>query len=1050
MTEYTDNSEEHATNHQYDSEDSSYNETDESFRRGPGRNRVRFHAYDTFHLNPSCGHSSENEEASRREGPFQNRAIKKDRHSDSESTIYNESETSEDVEKKKCSVKVRFWHFMSKIGRITFVYFVLASFLIILCTFAVKKNLNCTFYRLINADPLVYEEIPVNCRYIGYTMAFIIFFIGILAVFLKFSLTYIESSIDISEDYLTIVCHLNIHFSIIIVLTIILFILIYKGNLNLQFAKETSLDCGHVVNTLLFSTILIAIKSYYLKSVSFSFDHARHMKRVRTILRDSFFLKLLKAIKKIKRKERLEQITYTVPISAEQQPETTTLSQSIFNRIRGRVAPLFGRDLRRQLSENDELSHGENIFSQTRPGRTGQADDAEQESILRNDSQVGQEPNADHNNLKSETTEEAFVSVNETASKEPTKEFKTRFLKEKLTLQKLTDTLHDHNPSWTVKYPNVVSELGEKIFPNGLFHFLYAKTDTTKFTRKDQIALKKIFYRLSPRDISRESTKIKWSEKALMLKKSVKCEILEDLKEYFCCEKFFLLWINAMKVTHMLKNYRHYDDYEHQSSSEADLFDKMYQPTPVSESQESIEGFLDSPVDKNDTQERQNGTYPHTYENSRFDTQPDPPEYEYGQNKRTSQKRENETPKDSYSRIRQKQQISQEDHMPQKTSDKDSQNKYDRDSEKSKNGPSSPTQNIDKDKGNKKSPDKSNEQNRGSQKSPDKNKSECINAPDDTALPLESEIHLPEAATVPPFSHENLSKTAFANTFWTEDYEIEHKMAQARKVIKGEFTVSLIFKFFERRDSELYNLQRTLEQNNAAINRVSNFLTLVIFLVALSIFLSISLNKTDKTIDILSALFGTGFILNTTIKDAISSCVFVFCVQPYDIGDRIFITIDNHQENLVVSEINVLSTTFIKYDGLYVIIPNNVLNTKSITNIRRSTFLSESFYIDIRYDTPAASLEKLKYNVSLFLKSNPNMFTEFFYFNHHLIEDCNKLKLRIFIQYTENWQQFNKYLERRGIFLIFLNKCLNELHIKYTPLVQPIYLVGEEKRHKKL
>ncbi|KRH92597.1 Small Conductance Mechanosensitive Ion Channel (MscS) Family, partial [Pseudoloma neurophilia] len=236
----------------------------------------------------------------------------------SDSTIFNESETSDEVEKKsKTSSFIE--TVIENIRGISMIYFFGVSLLIILLTFFLKKDFFWTFYQQKTPHEgetvITFNEISFNCRNIGYSIAFLVFSIGILATLINYGILKIETYFNVKEDYLTILATLSNHLSFIFVLSILLIILVYEGYLNLQFAKDTALDCGHVINTLLFSTILLAIKSYFLKSVSLSFDHERYLKRVRGIIRDTYFLKLLKAIKRVRKKEQNGEIIMTVPVN---------------------------------------------------------------------------------------------------------------------------------------------------------------------------------------------------------------------------------------------------------------------------------------------------------------------------------------------------------------------------------------------------------------------------------------------------------------------------------------------------------------------------------------------------------------------------------------------------------------------------------------------------------------------------------------------------------------------------------------------------------------
>lgn len=72
----------------------------------------------------------------------------------------------------------------------------------------------------------------------------------------------------------------------------------------------------------------------------------------------------------------------------------------------------------------------------------------------------------------------------------------------------------------------------------------------------------------------------------------------------------------------------------------------------------------------------------------------------------------------------------------------------------------------------------------------------------------------------------------------------------------------------------------------------------------------------------------------------------------------------------MVQEMFLLSTVFRRTDGKYVFLPNNILNTKLIENVRRSGATSESFTFDVSFDTDFEHIQALRTRMLKFLNNN--------------------------------------------------------------------------------
>lgn len=544
-----------------------------------------------------------------------------------------------------------------------------------------------------------------------------------------------------------------------------------------------------------------------------------------------------------------------------------------------------------------------------------------------------------NNNLKELTSSISDKELEEIQNKNESRKNENEFL----FISENFMYLHDHKEEFkNMTNSSYFYKIGMKKKENKLFDLLFHRKpfdhSINNLSKEKMTIARKQIFTMKTRNPNKDTVRYKWKDRAEDLKnkvESLNIRYISDLRQLFCCEKFFLTWLSNMNFENIVKIGRNIEDLD-------------------------------------DISNQQNLNYQELENEYNSDSEPE-------QNENLGDENQNSDKNNNFDET-----LNSQDYIMNFTLD--NEDKEDKDENESKQS-------------------------------------------------KEKKIE-----------EEKEEKYERGSGIYAKCYE--NKVLNLKQIMNAPLNESFLEKLLARRDTELYYLNKTIEQNTAAVDKVSYFLSLTIYLIIMSIFLGISLNKADKTIDIISALFGTGFILNSTIKDVISSTVFVFFIKPFDVGDRVFICLESGVENLVVSQLNVLSTTFVKYDGLFVIVPNTILNTKSIINIRRSTLLSESFFVNVKYDTPVQKLELLKYNISLFLRSHPNFYTEFFFFNYHLLEDCNKLTLRIFIQYIENWQEYDRYLERRGMFLSFLNKCLGNLKIRFQKLVQPIVFVNESKKNK--
>lgn len=68
---------------------------------------------------------------------------------------------------------------------------------------------------------------------------------------------------------------------------------------------------------------------------------------------------------------------------------------------------------------------------------------------------------------------------------------------------------------------------------------------------------------------------------------------------------------------------------------------------------------------------------------------------------------------------------------------------------------------------------------------------------------------------------------------------------------------------------------------------------------------------------------------------------------------------------MVVEEMNILTTIFLRYDNEKITYPNSVLATKPISNLNRSPEMSDSVEFSIDFSTTVDTIAALKTKIKL-------------------------------------------------------------------------------------
>ncbi|XP_010454234.1 PREDICTED: mechanosensitive ion channel protein 9-like [Camelina sativa] len=259
--------------------------------------------------------------------------------------------------------------------------------------------------------------------------------------------------------------------------------------------------------------------------------------------------------------------------------------------------------------------------------------------------------------------------------------------------------------------------------------------------------------------------------------------------------------------------------------------------------------------------------------------------------------------------------------------------------------------------------------------------------------------------------------------------------ADTGQITRKAFTEWVVGVYLNRKTigHSLNDTKTAVKQLDKLISGILTVVTLIVWLVLLDI-------ASTKILLLLSSQFlGLAFMIGSTCKNIFESFVFVFVMHPYDVGDRC--VVDGVM--LLVEEIDLFTTVFLKIDNEKVFYPNSVLISKPISNYYRSPDMGDYVDFGIAFSTPAEKIATLKEKIKEYLVANPQHWYPEPLVMVRSIENVNKLVLNILVQHTINFQVYVEKSLRRTALIIAIKRILEDLEIDYTLLPQDVRLTGQ-------
>ncbi|KAH9686869.1 Mechanosensitive ion channel protein [Citrus sinensis] len=252
------------------------------------------------------------------------------------------------------------------------------------------------------------------------------------------------------------------------------------------------------------------------------------------------------------------------------------------------------------------------------------------------------------------------------------------------------------------------------------------------------------------------------------------------------------------------------------------------------------------------------------------------------------------------------------------------------------------------------------------------------------------------------------------------------------RITKSSFRNWVVRAYFERK-----SLAHSLNDTKTAVQQLHKLASAVVIVVIIVVSLLVMELATTKVVFfVLTQLVLVGFMFQNTCKMVFESIVFIFVMHPFDIGDRC--VIDGVQ--MVVEEMNILTTVFLRYDMEKIYYPNAVLLTKPISNFYRSPEMSDNVNFTIDMSTSMETIIALKKAIQVYVESKPNYWNPKHSVIVKEIAELNKLKMCLSVQHTINHQNYGERSIRISELILELKKIFENLGIKYHLLPQEIHI----------
>ncbi|XP_009796800.1 mechanosensitive ion channel protein 6 [Nicotiana tabacum] len=249
---------------------------------------------------------------------------------------------------------------------------------------------------------------------------------------------------------------------------------------------------------------------------------------------------------------------------------------------------------------------------------------------------------------------------------------------------------------------------------------------------------------------------------------------------------------------------------------------------------------------------------------------------------------------------------------------------------------------------------------------------------------------------------------------------------EAKGVSKRALKTWVVNAFRERRALAL-----SLNDTKTAVKKLHHMLNVLVAVIIVVIWLLIlRVANTHFLVLMSSQVLLVVFMFGNSAKTTFEAIIFLFVMHPFDVGDRLEV----EGVQMIVEEMNILTTVFLRYDNQKIIYPNSVLSTKPISNYYRSPHMGDAIDFCIHISTPMDKIAAMKEKITRFVDNKSDHWYPAPLIVMRDVEDLNRIKWSVWLSHTMNHQDMGERWSRRALLVEEMIKIFRELDIEYRML----------------
>ncbi|KAB1203601.1 Mechanosensitive ion channel protein 8 [Morella rubra] len=226
-------------------------------------------------------------------------------------------------------------------------------------------------------------------------------------------------------------------------------------------------------------------------------------------------------------------------------------------------------------------------------------------------------------------------------------------------------------------------------------------------------------------------------------------------------------------------------------------------------------------------------------------------------------------------------------------------------------------------------------------------------------------------------------------------------------------------------------LALSLKDTKTAVDELHNLLNVLVAIIILIIWLIIlGVPITHFLVFISSQLLLAVFIFGNTCRTVFEAIVFLFVMHPFDVGDRCEV----EGVQMLVEEMNIMTTVFLRHDNQKIIYPNSILATKPIGNFHRSPDMGDAIDFCIHISTPMEKVAVMKERMTGYIESKNEHWHPAPFLIMRDVREMNKLMMSVWPLHKMNFQDMGERWNRRALLIEEMIKVFRELDIEYRML----------------